>query len=61
MLTNTKPRCFGTVHSFDPLDSFVATTFPIEEEKIQKEQERGLRVPSKIQDKKNEVSNFYRK
>ena len=61
MMTNMKPKCFGTVRSFNPLDSFVATTFPTEEENSQKEQDRGLLVPARPQDKKDEISNFYRK
>ena len=61
MTTSMKPKHFCTVRSFDPLDSFVATTFPIEDEKVQREHDRGLRVPSRTQDKKDEVSNFYRK
>tara|TARA_B100000424_G_C22503942_1_gene291314 strand:- start:111 stop:296 length:186 start_codon:yes stop_codon:yes gene_type:complete len=61
MMTNIRPKCFGTVRSFDPLDSFVATIFPIEEKKSQKEQERRLVVPVRPQDKINEISNIYRK
>ena len=60
-MTNIRPKCFGTVRSFDPLDSFVATIFPIEEKKSQKEQERRLVVPVRPQDKINEISNIYRK
>ena len=60
-MTNIRPKYFGTVRSFDPLDSFVVTIFPIEKDKQKKEQERGLVVPSKPQDKKNEISNFYRR
>ena len=61
MTTNIKPKCFGTVRAIDHLDGFVATTFPLEEEKAQREQDRGLLVPARPQDKKDEVSNFYRK
>ena len=61
MMTNIKPKCFGTVLLLYPFFCFVANTFPIEEVKTLRDQERGLLVPVRPQDKKDEVSNIYRK